>query len=365
MIIQEKINVNMCVPKSVQKEKGVLMMKTYIVLLLGLLLIFSLPLQAQNVTKVGTTSAAFLGIDLGPRGAAMGSAYVSLANDATAMYWNPAGIAKLQNFQATFSNMKWIADLSFNYAGVVLSLGNIGNLGINATFMNMDQMERTTEFQPDGTGEFFDAGSYAVGLSYGRFLTDQFSIGFNAKMINERVYHCNAYGFALDVGALFDTRFQGISLGMSISNYGTKMKLDGQDLIFQHDANDAVSGNNSQINGKWVTDAFDLPLLFRVGASTDLLKGEYNSNFIISVDALHPSDDAEYVNIGGEYVFHNLVSLRGGYKEMFKNSEQGLTLGGGLKYNISGTNTTIYIDYAYIDFGVFSGIHMYSVSLGL
>jgi hypothetical protein len=349
-----------------QTVKGVIKMKTYVVLITGLLLILYLPIQAQqSVTKVGTTAAGFLAIDVGPRATAMGGAYVSLANDATAMYWNPAGIARINGFQASFSNTNWIADLGFNFAGIVMNFGNLGTLGINATFISMDQMERTTEFQPDGTGEFFDAGSFAVGLSYARNLTEQFAIGFNAKYIAERIYHCNANGFALDVGALFDTHFQGITLGMSISNYGTKMRLDGQDLIVQHDANDVISGNNPKINAKYQTDPFELPLMFRVGASTDLLKGEYNSNFVLSVDALHPSDDAEYVNIGGEYIFYDMFALRAGYNKLFLSSEQGLTFGGGIRYSIDGTNTSIFIDYAFIDFGVFSSIHMFSVGLGL
>jgi hypothetical protein len=340
-------------------------MKTYISIILGALLLFNVQFYAQSVTKVGTTSASFLGIDVGPRGTGMGGAFVSVVDDATAMYWNPAGVAGLRDFQATFSNTKWIADLSFNYAGLVLPLGNLGNVGINATFLTMDQMERTTVANPDGTGEFFDAGSYAFGLSYARQLTDAFSIGFTGKYINERVYNSSAQGFALDVGALFDTRFHGLKLGMSISNYGTKMQLNGRDMLVQHDIAPNVSGNNQNINANLDTDAYDLPLLFRGGISMDILKGSYNSNLILSVDALHPSDFEEYVNIGGEYVFNNLISLRAGYKELFaKDSEQGLNLGFGLHYTVAGA-TTLYFDYSYIEFGLFNAIHMWSVSLGL
>lgn len=331
--------------------------------MLGLLLFIHAQSHAQSVTKVGTTAAGFLLIDVGPRANGMGGAYVSVANDATAMYWNPAGIARLDHFAATFSNTKWIADLSFNYAGAVLALGGFGNLGVNATFLAMDQIERTTIANPDGTGELFDAGMYAVGLSYARPLTDRFSIGFNAKYINERLYHSSAYGFALDVGALYHTRFNGLTLGMSISNYGTKMQLDGRDLQVQHDIAPGVSGNNSNINARLQTDHFDLPLTFRVGVSMDVLKGSYDSNLILSVDALHPSDDLEYVNIGGEYVVHDMFFLRAGYKELFaKDSEQGLSLGGGLRYNVMG-KTTFNFDYSYVDFGVFEAIHTFSVSL--
>ena len=357
--------IRICYPKPVQLKIGATTMRKYIQLIFGLLLVFSVQHYAQGVTKVGTTAASFLVIDVGPRATGMGSAFVSMADDASAMYWNPAGIAKVNGFEATFSNSKWIADLSFNYAGVVLALGNFGNLGFNATFLTMDQIERTTIFSPDGTGEMFDAGSYAIGVSYARHLTEQFAIGFNAKFINERLYHSNANGFAIDVGAIFNTSFEGLNIGMSISNYGTKMSLDGRDMLVQHDIDPRVNGNNGNINAYLQTDEFDLPLMFRVGVSMDVLKGLANSNFIISADALHPSDDAESVNVGGEYVFNNMFSLRVGYKGLFaKDSEQGLNFGGGIKYNVMGS-TTFHFDYSYIDFGVFDAVHMFSVSLGL
>lgn len=344
-------------------KNGVIKMKKYILLIIALTLTFNLQSFSQGVTKAGTTAASFLGIDVGPRGNAMGGAYVSIANDVTAMYWNPSGIAQLDNFEATFSNTRWIADLSFNFAGIVLPIEDFGTIGVNATFLTMGEMERTTIANPDGTGEMFDAGMYAIGLSYARNLTEQFAIGFNAKYINERLYHSNATGFALDVGALFDTQLNGLKIGMSISNYGTKMNLDGRDLIVQYDVSPSIHGNNPNIDAKLSTNEFDLPLMFRVGVSMDLLKGLGNSNFILSVDALHPSDDVEYVNVGGEYVFYDMLSLRAGYKELFnEDSEQGFNFGGGIRYSLEDV-TTFYFDYSYMDFGILDAVHSFSVTL--
>ncbi|HVO74729.1 MAG TPA: PorV/PorQ family protein, partial [Ignavibacteriaceae bacterium] len=208
-------------------KNGVKKMTKNILLLMALLLISYSSIIGQGVTKKGTTAAAFLGIDVGPRAVAMGSSYVSVANDVTAMYWNPAGISNIDNFNAAFSNTKWIADLSFNYAGIVFPLEGVGKFGVNVTFLTMDQIERTTIERPDGTGEMFDAASYCFGLSYARNLTDQFAIGLNVKYINERLYHVSSDGFAIDIGSKFNTGLEGLTLGMSISNYGTKMQLDG------------------------------------------------------------------------------------------------------------------------------------------
>jgi hypothetical protein len=328
-----------------------------------LVVVANIPSFAQ-VTKTGTTAAPFLGIDVGPRGTAMGGAYVAVANDATAMYWNPAGIAKVNNFEMIFSNTKWIADLSFNYAGAVVTLENFGTFGVNAVFLTMDPIERTTISQPDGTGELVDANSYAFGVSYARNLTDQFSIGFNAKYITEQLYHCSSTGFALDVGALFDTKLYGLVLGMSISNYGTKMQMSGRNLQRQIDDDPNIDGNNSNINAVFMTDEFELPLTFRVGMAADVLKGIGNSNLILSLDALHPSDDVESINIGGEYVFDNILYVRAGYKGLFaKDSEQGFNFGGGVRYTIG--TTTLHFDYANIDFGILNAIHVFSIGLGL
>jgi hypothetical protein len=331
------------------------------IIVIGLLILCT-GLIADPVTKSGTTAVGFLNIDVGSRAVGMGSAYSTLAEDATAMYWNPAGISRVFGYEALFSYTRWIADITFNYAGFVVPLGNTGTIGISATFLSMADMERTTINQPDGTGETFSAGDLAVGLSYARNLTDRFSIGFTAKYIEEKIYHSKATAFAIDVGTIFDTQFQGLKIGMSISNYGTKMQMTGRDMLTQKDPDPLVAGNNDKINARLETDQFDLPLMFRVGVSMDILRGIGNSNLILAVDALHPNDNAESVNVGLEYTFNNMFSLRGGYKSLFlTDSEEGLCAGAGLKYPLA--TAEIRLDYAYHSFGILNDVQMLSIGL--
>jgi opacity protein-like surface antigen len=328
-----------------------------------ILLVLNIPMFSQEVSKVGTTAAGFLNVDVGSRAVAMGGAFTAVATDVSSSYWNPAGIARLDKAAAMFCNTRWIADLAYNYAAVAMPLGNVGTVGINAAFLSMDEMERTTIAQPDGTGETFDAGSYAFGLGYARNLTDRFSIGFNVKYIHERIYHSSANGIAFDVGTLFDTQLKGLKIGMSISNYGTKMQMGGRDMLAQVDVDPLVSGNNANINANLQTDSYDLPLMFRVGVSVDVLKGAANSNFLVSADALHPNDDVEYMNVGGEYIWNQMFSLRAGYKSLFaRDSQGGLSLGGGLQYKVVGM-ATISVDYAYLDFGLLNYVQMFTVGL--
>jgi hypothetical protein len=333
--------------------------------ILFLIMLLSVPLFAQKVSKVGTTAAGFLNIDVGARAVGMGSAFVTVSDDPTAVFWNPAGLAKISSMQAMFSHTSWIADIGFNYAALVLPLPGMGTFAASATFLSMDDMERTTISNPMGTGEVFSAGSYCFALSYARKLTDRFSIGGNAKYIQENIYHSSATGIAIDVGTLFETQFNGLMIGMSISNYGTKMQMSGRDMLIQTDIDPQVSGNNGNINANLQTDAYDMPLMFRVGIGMDVLKGVGNSNLILAVDALHPNDDLESLNVGAEYTFNKMFSLRAGYKSLFvEDSEEGISLGGGIRYRISGF-TELRVDYAYHDFGLLNNVQKFSITLGL
>jgi long-subunit fatty acid transport protein len=315
---------------------------------------------SQEVSKVGTTAANFLTIGVGARAVGMGSAFVAVADDITALYWNPAGVARLEKTQATFSYANWIADITFNHAGFTIPVSNVGTIGVQASFMTMGEMERTTIANPEGTGETFSAGSYAFALCYARSLTDRFSVGINAKYIHEQIYHSAAHGIAFDVGTLFETGLHGLNIGMSITNYGTKMQMSGRDLLLQADIDPLVHGNNENLNANLQTDAFDMPLMFRVGVAMDLLQGGGKNNLLVAIDALHPNNDLEYVNVGGEYNFKKFIFLRAGYKTLFaRNSEEGLSFGGGLRFRMPGAQL-IDLNYSYQDFGLLKDIQNFT-----
>ena len=162
------------------------MKRIKIIVITLLTLLLTSGLFAQSLSKSGTTVAQFLKIDIGARAIGMGGAFVAVAEGPTAMYWNPSGIARVDKFSTVFNHSKWLMDISYNYLGAVLPLGNEGVLGVHAIFLSMDDMELTTVDYPDGIENgFFSAGNYAFGVSYGFDLTDRFSIGFNAKYIEE------------------------------------------------------------------------------------------------------------------------------------------------------------------------------------
>lgn len=324
---------------------------------------------AQDINKTGTTAAKFLTIGAGSRAIAMGGAFVAVANDATAMYWNVGGLPQLKGPEFLVNHTSWIADIGYTYAGFALPLYRVGTIGINVTAMTMDEMDVTAYGAEDGTGETFKAGSYAVGFSYARQLTDRFSMGVNLKYVHEFISQSSASALAIDIGTLFVTPFRDIRFGASISNFGPKMQMTGDDLLVQKDIDASQHGNNESVNAILSTDRFDLPLLLRVGIAKDVIARE-EMQLTLAIDAMHPNDNVEYVNAGFELsLFRGMVSLRGGYKTLYldgkvreEEGEEEFTLGGGLNTQLSG-GMRLSADYAFESFVHLKDVHKYTVRL--
>ncbi|TFB11047.1 PorV/PorQ family protein [Candidatus Marinimicrobia bacterium MT.SAG.4] len=190
----------------------------------------------SNVSKVGTSSAPFLTVPIGPRAISMGGAFVAVSDDASALYWNPSGITRLDRNEFVAIHSKWIAGINHDFGAIVFQLGSSGTLGLSIISITMDEMEVRTELLPEGTGEFFSANDMAIGATYAKNLTDRFSIGFTGKYIFQKIWHAQASGFAMDFGTLFKTDlFNGMRIGAVITNFGQDMKIGPCHLIFNSD----------------------------------------------------------------------------------------------------------------------------------
>jgi hypothetical protein len=316
----------------------------------------------SDVSKKGTTAAPFLSIGQGARAVAMGSAFVGVANDPSSLYWNPAGLAKTGGVGVSFDYTNWFAGIKYNFVGASYSLGDFGALGVSFTASDIGDMKVTTIDEPNGTGEVFTAKDVAVSLAYAVSLTDNFSIGFNPKYISQSIWKMEASAFAIDVGVQYVTPFDGIILAMSISNFGTKMRLMGNSNLILHDLDPLNGGNNDKIPAYLETGEWSLPLNFRVGLAYNAINiGQHK--LLVAMDAAHPSDNYESLNLGGEYVFNDFIALRGGYKSLFlKDSEESFTLGFGVTQLVVG-NVAVRIDYAYQDFGRLSNIQKFTLGV--
>ncbi|MCA9734556.1 MAG: PorV/PorQ family protein [Deferribacteres bacterium] len=322
-------------------------------------------LQAQVIGRVGTTASPFLKIGIGGRALAMGEAYTTQAEDITGIYWNPAGLANISKNQALFSHYEYIADLNYDFGAVVIPVEGFGTIGAFVGYLGMPDIERTTIQFPNGTGERVSANSYVVGLSYSRALTDRFTIGSNAKYIQETIWHSKASGIAFDIGVFYRAFFRNLKIGMSITNFGTEMQMQGRDMLIQHDINDTFEGNNENIGGHLDADHFPLPILFRVGLSSNIAKdflGAENHDWIVAIDAVHPNDNKEYLSAGTELRLYEMFSLRGGYRQLYlEDSEGGPTFGFGLYFKTMGTEMNL--DYANVDYGRLDKQNKFSIIL--
>jgi len=329
--------------------------------------------RADKPNRIGTTAANFLEIGFGSTGAAMGDAAVASVSDLSAVYWNPARLAYMRQSEAQFMYQPWFADINTSFSSVAFRIEGLGTFAAGLYQVLYGDMDVTTLQMQDGTGENYSATDYAFSLSYGRKLANWFAFGASAKYITSKIWHCSASALALDVGMVVDTYFfspsgerdDGLTIGMSISNYGTRMQFDGMDLMQPIDLYPDEKGNYAHAEGQFKTQEWELPLIFRIGAAIHPISSSMH-RLTLEADALHPNNNSESINLGAQYEYNvpsfGTLYLRGGYKALFmEESEYGLAFGGGLRY-IMMNNIGFRIDYAYRDIGLLGKTHAYTFS---
>jgi len=333
------------------------------ILLVFIFTAFSINAQdIDNVSKRGTTAAQFLKVSQGARATGMGSAFVAVSDDVSSMFWNVAGIARQKNNSVIFDHTQWIADLGYNFIAGSFNLGDYGTIGLSFTGSNYGEMKVTTIDEPNGTGAVFGVNDATFSLAWAMNLTQEFSIGLAPKVISQSIWNTSGTSFAIDMGILYDTPLDGLTIGMSITNLGTKLQLSGTTDVVLIDQDPETTGNNDRIPGEYSTGAWSLPLTYVLGLSYSVINTGMHK-FIVDVDARHPNDNYESVNVGGEYVFNDVLALRAGYKSMFlEDSQESFALGAGFKQKILG-NIAFYIDYAYQDFGILTAVHKVSIGI--
>ena len=329
-------------------------------------------LYGQKPYRVGTTAANFLEIGYGSAGAAMGDAYASVVSDLSAIYWNPAGLAYMRQSEAQFTYQPWLVNINTAFAGAGLVIPRVGTLALGIFQTDYGNMDVTTLEMQEGTGEQFSATDFAVSLAYSRKLAQWFSFGASGKYISSSIWHTHATAIAFDLGVIVQTMFfsptgereQGMKIGMSISNYGTKMRYDGIDLIQPIDILPYENGNYRDVPGQFRLQGWELPLIFRIGFSVYPIHSE-NYQLILAADALHPNNNSESVNVGAQYQmiipYAGTFYLRAGYKALFmSDSQYGMTFGAGMVFRMM-HNMGLKIEYAYRGMGILGKTHSYTL----
>lgn len=297
--------------------------------------------------RAGISTAQFLKIGVGGRATAMGDAFVAVANDASALYWNPAGLVQFQENQIIFSHNSWVVDINHEFLGAVYHLDETNSFGISVTALTMQDMKVTTEFAPFGTGEYFGFSDFGIGITYSRKMTDQFSFGGTLRYIEETLDKLKMRGIMIDLGTYYWTGLGSTRFAVAVSNFGNQLAPDGEVVL--------VGKRNKS---DW--QSFSPPTMFRIGFAFEPIENEEHK-LTASFQLNHPNDNSENVVSGLEYSWNRMLYLRGGYK--LNVDEQTFSFGAGINFPISFANFNL--DYAYSQFERLGSAHRFSIILGL
>lgn len=288
----------------------------------------------------GTTGATFLKIGPGARAVGMGEVFVAIADDATALFWNPAGIVQISRPQIVFMHSLWFQGVNYDYLAYVQSLPGPGNekFGVSATFLHSGDMVRTTE---DASGNYTGAAGIfvttdlALGLSYAWEVSRKHSLGASLKLIRSTIDDAVGYGLCVDFGYLLRL-IPDLSIGLNLQN-----GLVSMPIRFYREL-ESISASNS------------LPVNFKAGIAYKYMEGR----LLLGLDVNFPIDSVVNYHAGAEYKFTDNLSLRAGYKtDLIQDIDllSGLCTGVGYKFS------SYELDYAFVPYGNLGVTHRISL----
>ncbi|MCU7492420.1 MAG: UPF0164 family protein [Ignavibacteria bacterium] len=297
--------------------------------------------------RAGISAVQFLKVGVGGRAASMGDAFVAVANDVSALYWNPAGLIQAPADQVMFSHNEWLVDLKHDFIGGVYHFSSNDAVGVALTSLHTKEMDVTTETQPFGTGEHFTFGDVAFAVSYSRKMTEQFSFGGTVRYVEETLDKLKMRGVMIDLGTYYYTGLGSSRFAVTVSNFGNNMAPDGEVVLW-----------GGRKESQW--QSFSPPTIFRIGFAFEPYQSE-DQMVTTSIQLNHPNDNSENVSTGIEYKWKNIFFVRGGYK--FNVEEQNYSLGAGVRMPLRVADVTF--DYAFSNFTRLGSAHRFSLMLGL
>lgn len=340
-----------------------------------LLSVFALLFLGAGITQaqVGITSVPFLQIEPDSRAAGMGNTGVAIADNASAVFWNPAGLAFQNGNQISITHSEWLpqfnADLFYDYLVGKYQIEDIGTFGVHITYLNLGEQKRTSVENPTGEGlGRFNSYEFAGGISYGYQIDQNWSLGTGVRYIRSSLADGDVEGEKIEPGS---------SVGFDLAGMyqADTFKFLERDASWNAGLNISNIGPGVSYTSTAVKDP--LPTMFRAGWSfkTNLDKQGINTltlaNDISKVMArngkgalgsLFTSWDRFERDIGDgrtatlntfqqlmfaaglEYWYDELFAVRSGYyyENPHNGDRQFMTLGAGLRYQLFG------VDFSYI-----------------
>jgi len=299
--------------------------------------------QALGSQRIGTSSGGFLRIGVGARAVGMGETFVAVADDPSAIFWNPAGLASLQRREITESHVEWPADIRYDHLTLVVPSQKLGgSIGFQFGLLGT-RINETTELAPDGTGRDFSYSDMVVGGSFARRWTDRLLVGAGAKYVREdlgsEVGGPVTHSVLFDVGSIFYLGIGSVRVATALTSFGPEMKPSGEYVS-------PYSGELRQYDG------FDPPMTFRFGVAFEPVESE-TQRLTTSLEMTQPADNQRQLRGGLEWSWHRTFALRTGY-----NTDADLlkfSAGAGFVARFGAMRGNL--DYAYTDGGILGSIH--------
>jgi hypothetical protein len=341
-----------------------LSVKSYFISLF-LIFVFCSALFSQ-VDRVAQSGMTFLSIDIGARAAAMGGSYICMDGDANALFWNPAGISTVRNFDFVAHTTSWLAGMKEHTIGLVYGTDRYGAVGIS--FLAMDNPAvHITQFT---TGEdWIDLGyqdvvkQFALGLTYAKGITDRFSVGGQIKWAHEDL---GTYDY---VDRRATEVVDGLVQPLQVTNWEAKKDV----LVYEfgtfyytgyQDLRLALSIRNFAPRTRYQLEYFELPLTFSLGMALNILStlmpDDGRQKLTISISAVQPRDYSERLQVGGEYWYQDFFAIRAGYK--FNYDLESFAAGIGLKQSFGSFQGRIDYTYCSIE-SIFKSVHRFSFGI--
>ncbi len=294
--------------------------------------------------RTGTSSFQFLKIGTNARGTGMGETYVAVSDDISSLNYNPAGLVLSNDNGVVFTHTQWFVDTRLENFGGVYHFGS-NAIGLSVTSLRTEDMKVTTEFQQEGTGDYFRFSDLAVGLTFAKKMTDQFSFGATVRYVEEGLGVLKMSTVVGDLATYYKTGLGTSRFAVMISNFGATASPSGSvDLIGGRTANSFQS--------------FPPPTVFRVGFAFEPWMNERN-RITTSIQLNSPNDNAENFSLGAEYAYKDFLYLRGGYK--FNVDAETFSAGAGVKFPISFSKAAL--DYSIASYKELGFTHRISLSL--
>ena len=353
-------------------------------------------------SSVGIRAAEFLTIPVGARGIGMGGACSAVLDDISAIWWNPAGIGFLDQSEVMLTVVDYTLDLTYSYAAYATPIAdNVMSVGVFAGYLDIPEEEITTITSPNGTGNFYSAYDFQMGVSFAYNLSDRFVAGINAKYIHQDFFN-NIAGnaFGIDAGAIYHTEFMDREIRFSfvVQNLGTNITMRGETLRIDvgpeamdggvptgysdYSTDPYAFATRSTREAFRATHTYRLPTAVKIALAYNLYTGE-SVNWLASTEVWRNSNIPMSYTLGSElnYNFTPFLSgaLRMGWNiqtdEYTEDTDmmgysylgddptwRGFSFGGGIK-QVFGSKAVSF-NYAYKNKGRLTADNFFTVQLG-